>query len=178
MPTKPISYALASPRTPFQANPLPVIVIMKQALLLLSIVLMLIPLLPHAQDRKLIEFETVELPCFTLNDTIKFHLPRSFKKEKISWYGEGFLQAYTSESGSQLVIICGGQHAIPVLQGKQYRVTSQAGRKREGTKRRTSYLWREEGFLGFTIFYEDVRKDEKALFDSIMDEILAQAKKE
>lgn len=151
---------------------------MKKALLLLSMSFVLMPVLSYGQDRKEESVEAVELPCFAVKDTIEFHLPKSFKKGKATWYGEGFAQVYTSESGSQLVMICGGNHSVPALQGKQYIVTSQTGRKREGKIRKTDDLWREEGFLGFIVYYTNVRENEKELFDSIIDEIKAQVKKE
>ena len=150
---------------------------MKKTLLLLSMSFVLMPLLSYGQDRKEEGVEAVELPCFAVNDTIEFHLPRNFKKGKTTWYGEGFAQAYTSESGAQLVVICGFKYSIPALSGKQYIVTSQTDR-REGKMKKTDLLWREEDVFGFIIYYTNVRESEKELFDNIIDEIVAQIKKE
>ncbi|MBF9255692.1 hypothetical protein I2I11_20510 [Pontibacter sp. 172403-2] len=122
--------------------------------------------------------EAVELPCFAVKDTIDFHLPKSFNNGKTTWYREGFTQAYTSESGSQLVIICDFKHDVPALSGKQYIVTSQSDRRREGKMNKTDFLWREEDAFGFIVYYSNVTENEKELFDSIIDEIIVQVKKE
>ncbi|MCJ8166496.1 hypothetical protein MKJ04_16750 [Pontibacter sp. E15-1] len=151
---------------------------MKKALLLFSMVLVLTPVLSYGQNRQVEGVEAVKLPCFAANNTIEFHLSSGLKKGKTYWFGEGFAQAYTSETGAQLVVICSSKYRTPALQGKHYVVTSQDGKKREGKIRKTDYLWREEDFFGFIVYYTKVNEYEKELFDSLIDQIVALIKKE
>lgn len=147
---------------------------MKKVFVLLIPILILKSLLLHAQGKKVEGFEAVELPCFAVKDTIEFHLPISYRKEKTRWYGEGFIETYKFDSGAELHIICGFSfrpREIPVE-------SLRSGKRRKGVLKKKEYFWREEYSFGFMAGYAEVKEDEKALFDSIINEIIAQVKKE
>ncbi|MFC6999043.1 hypothetical protein [Rufibacter roseus] len=150
---------------------------MKKALLAFLLVLMLLPTLSYAQAIKEERSYKIELPCLYIKDTLRFNLPKGFKKKNVFWYGEGFIQSYNLESGAELRIICGGLHAIPALTGKQYIVTSINGKKKRGTIRKSNLFWREEDFLGIIVLYINASEEDKNVLDKIVDGISAQVEK-
>jgi hypothetical protein len=106
---------------------------------------------------------------------IHIKVPSKYTKN-ITDYHDGLIHDFSFEDGSLLTIHCGSMIKLPFIQGEKIIVTLRKGHRREEIEKPTARYWREENHGIFNIYYYNVKKEHKAVFDKMLDELAKQIK--
>ena len=124
------------------------------------------------QDEKIAD----EITFNCKGDFISIKLP-DYEEIKHENYEEGYFKIIKIDGSINLIFFCGSLMDRPFLKGEDY-IEESMCKKRvktiwEGTMSSDSTLiWREDQYQNFSIYYLNISKDRKLIFDDILDSIL------
>jgi len=118
-----------------------------------------------------------EKVCITdtiLCKEIKIQLPPNYKKER--WcYGEGCFFTYYYQDSATISVFSGGMQRLPLLHkdsGYYLCYTDTIGNKISSYGIKDNNYWREDSYKDIRIYYDRVKKENKSLFDEILNKFI------